>query len=129
MEKFCRARRRTLQALILAVAGWPLWRFLSPDIRVDKPVMTVARESIPPDGALVFSQSRVAVLRAGDEIYALSLNCTHLGCTVSVTPTGLVCPCHGSAFSRAGDVLRGPATRPLDRLVVRLEGDHVVVLS
>lgn len=129
MEKFCRARRRTFKTLILAAIGWPLWRFLTPETHADKPVMTVARASIPPDGGLVFRQSRVAVLRAGDEIYALNLTCTHLGCTVSVTPSGLVCPCHGSTFSRTGEVLRGPATRPLERLAVRLEGENVVVLS
>lgn len=129
MEKFRPTRRRLLQTLILAAAGWPLWRYLTPDTRSDKPVLQVARESIPIDGALVFRQSRVAVLRAGEEIYALNLTCTHLGCTVSVTPTELVCPCHGSAFSRTGEVLRGPAARPLDRLTVRLEGDTVVVLS
>ena len=114
---------------MLAAIGWPLWRFLTPDTSADNPVLTVARASIPPDGALVFRQSRVAVLRTGDEIFALSLTCTHLGCTVSVTPSGLVCPCHGSVFSRTGEVLRGPATRPLDRLAVRLEGENVVVFS
>jgi cytochrome b6-f complex iron-sulfur subunit len=129
MEKFSRARRRVIQALILAVGGWPLWRYMTPETRVDKPVLQVAREAIPPDGALVFRQARVAVLRVDEEIYALSLTCTHLGCTVSVTPTELVCPCHGSTFSRTGEVLRGPATRSLERLAVRLEGDTVVVLS
>lgn len=129
MEKFRRTRRRVIQTLILAASGWPLWRFLTPATSADKPVLQVDREAIPPDGALVFRQARVAVLRAGDEVYALSLTCTHLGCTVSVTPTGLVCPCHGSTFSRTGEVLRGPATRSLDRLAVRLEGNSVVVLS
>lgn len=68
-------------------------------------------------------------MRSGDDVYALSLVCTHLGCIVSVSPTGLFCPCHGSSFSLAGEVLRGPATRNLDRLEVRREGDDVVVFS
>jgi hypothetical protein len=27
--------------------------------------------------------------------------------------------CHGSAFSGEGDVLRGPATRPMERVAIR----------
>lgn len=129
MEKFRRTRRRVIQALILAAAGFPLWRFLTPPATAGKPVLRVKRSEIPPDGALVFRQSRIAVLRAGEEIYALSLTCTHLGCTVTVTPTQLVCPCHGSVFSRTGEALRGPATRPLARLEVRQEPDTIIVLG
>jgi Rieske Fe-S protein len=129
MEKSRKTRRRFVQALIAAAAGWPLWRFFSPDTRTSRPVLQVARAAIPTDGALVFRQSRIAVLRVQEEIYALNLTCTHLGCTVSVTPTELVCPCHGSTFSRTGEVLRGPAARPLQRLAVRLEGDAVAVFS
>lgn len=123
------ARRCFLQALILAAAAVPLWRFLTPRTAADQAVLRVERDKIPADGALVFRQSRVAVMRAGAEYYALNLTCTHLGCLVNVTPTGLVCPCHGSTFNRRGEVLTGPATRRLDRFEVRMEGDHVVVLS
>jgi Rieske Fe-S protein len=122
-------RRRVLGALIAAAAAVPLWRFLSARPAAEQAVLRVERAQIPADGALVYRQSRVAVMRAGDEIYALSLTCTHLGCIVNVTPGGLVCPCHGSTFDRRGEVLSGPATRRLDRFAVRVEGDHVVVLS
>jgi cytochrome b6-f complex iron-sulfur subunit len=44
---------------------------------------------------------------------AVSPICTHRGCTVETQATVLVCPCHGSTFSRSGTVLRGPAERPL----------------
>lgn len=129
MEIPRQARRRVLQTLILAAVGLPLWRFLTPRTATVKPVLQVDRTTIPVDGALVFRQSRVAVMRTGDEIYALSLTCTHLGCIVNVTPTELICPCHGSTFNRAGEVLSGPATRRLDRLEVRMEGDSVAVFS
>jgi len=129
MEKFRPTRRRVIQTLILAAAGWPLWRFLTPDTRADKPVLRVKRKAIPADGALVFRQARVVVMHVGEDVYALSLTCTHLGCIVNVTPTGLICPCHGSTFNRAGEVLSGPATRRLDRLEVLMEGDDVVVFS
>jgi cytochrome b6-f complex iron-sulfur subunit len=60
----------------------------------------------------------VYVLRADDAdgravFNAVSPICTHQGCTVEAQAAVLVCPCHGSTYSRAGEVLRGPATRPL----------------
>ncbi len=48
-------------------------------------------------------------MRDDSGFYALSLVCTHLGCTVTVTEDDLACPCHGSRFDRQGKVLKGPA--------------------
>lgn len=44
--------------------------------------------------------------------------CTHLGCHFDWDEaTGhFKCPCHASVFSRRGEVLYGPAPRPLDTL-------------
>lgn len=127
MEQLHRTRRRFVQGGIAALSGVLLWRFLTPAPPAIKRGLRVARSEIPAEGALVFRRARVALMQEGGEIYALSLTCTHLGCTVGVTPEGLVCPCHGSAFGRGGEVLRGPATRPLQRLAVHLEAEHVVV--
>ena len=60
----------------------------------------------------------VYVLRADDAhgkavFNAVSPICTHRGCTVEAQGAVLVCPCHGSTYSRTGTVLRGPADRPL----------------
>jgi Rieske Fe-S protein len=52
---------------------------------------------------------------------AISLVCTHLGCTVGPEADGFSCPCHGSLYSEEGNVLRGPAQKPLPTL--RLEQD------
>lgn len=49
------------------------------------------------------------------EYAALSSICTHLGCTVDVQGSHLVCPCHGSTYERDGRVVRGPAEEPLRR--------------
>lgn len=43
----------------------------------------------------------------------VSPRCTHRGCTVDVQGVNLVCPCHGSTYTRGGTVLRGPAEEPL----------------
>jgi cytochrome b6-f complex iron-sulfur subunit len=47
---------------------------------------------------------------------ALSLVCTHLGCTVESQADGFACPCHGSRFDLQGKVTRGPAGKPLNSL-------------
>lgn len=124
-------RRRFLRrvtALIgsLAAAALTL-RFLLPRQQSRENTLSVAAAEIPLDGALVYRESRVALVRDADGIVAVSLVCTHLGCTLTVTPDDLVCPCHGSRFDRTGVVLVGPATRPLERLPVRQVADRVEV--
>ncbi len=100
-----------------------------PRVSQKKPLLRVAKAEVPPGGALVFRKSRVAIVRKGDDIYALSLVCPHLGCTVNVTPKELICPCHGSIFGRGGKVFKGPADRPLEQLAVEKRGEFIVVLS
>lgn len=124
------SRRRflvTLTAVLAALAG--AGRFLSPRVARRTVLLSVPAAEVPPEGALVFREARVAVIREEGKLYALSLVCTHLGCTVTVTPTGLVCPCHGSGFDRQGRVLRGPAARPLPRYRVERQGENLVVIG
>ncbi len=49
---------------------------------------------------------------------AISLVCTHLGCTVEEVDGGFKCPCHGSRYDAQGNVERGPARLPLRQLRV-----------
>lgn len=59
---------------------------------------------------------------------ALSLVCTHLGCTVEQSPDGFRCPCHGSRYHADGTVERGPATKSLRQLKVEVNPQgHVLV--
>lgn len=75
---------------------------------------------------------------AGRTLYVLALEaggyaavspvCTHQGCTVDVQSRHLVCPCHGSTYTREGEVVRGPAPLPLRRFPLRMEvGDMLVI--
>ncbi len=54
---------------------------------------------------------------------ALSLVCTHLGCTVESRADGFACPCHGSRFDLQGGVTRGPAAKPLNPLRTGITSD------
>lgn len=61
------------------------------------------------------------------QIVALLASCTHNGCQPAPHADRLVCPCHGSEFSLEGDVLQGPADRPLTRYEVTEADGHVTV--
>ncbi|WP_109472317.1 FAD-dependent oxidoreductase [Ornithinimicrobium cavernae] len=49
-------------------------------------------------------------------LHEVSANCTHLGCVVQFNNAERTwdCPCHGSRFSVNGNVLNGPAIKPLE---------------
>lgn len=67
------------------------------------------------------SQRLIWIIRDGSKVDVYSATCPHLGCTVNAAPNGFICPCHGSAWSRDGQRLGGPALRGLDALEYRIE--------
>jgi isorenieratene synthase len=75
---------------------------------------------------------------AGDEVYALypnqkeaiSLKCTHQGCTVKPLENGqFQCPCHGAVYDQQGHVISGPAQRDLTRFKVIQSQDKNLQLA
>jgi len=66
---------------------------------------------------------------ASGSLTAVLASCTHQGCQPEPVGNRLECPCHGSQFSFEGEVLVGPADRPLTRYeVVETDGEIVVRL-
>lgn len=76
---------------------------------------------------IVAEQDTVWVVKQNAELTAFSSRCTHLGCAYHWDPGEdvFVCPCHGSTFSKTGQVLSGPAPRPLDRLITKIDGKRL----
>jgi glycine/D-amino acid oxidase-like deaminating enzyme/nitrite reductase/ring-hydroxylating ferredoxin subunit len=58
----------------------------------------------------------------GGALHTVSPVCTHMGCDVAFNDAEKTwdCPCHGSRFTPDGDVLNGPAHKPLEH--IELEG-------
>ncbi|MFI9807123.1 Rieske (2Fe-2S) protein [Streptomyces sp. NPDC052301] len=89
----------------------------------------LARTSdIPEGGGEIFKKQKVVVTQPqkGD-FKAFSAICTHEGCTLAKVADGTIdCPCHGSRFHIAdGTVARGPATRPLPKKSIKVEGNSI----
>jgi menaquinol-cytochrome c reductase iron-sulfur subunit len=64
-------------------------------------------------------------------VIAYNPACTHLGCAYH-WDTGakhFICPCHASVFSVDGKVLAGPAPRPLDRYVAKVQDGKILIGS
>ncbi len=74
----------------------------------------------PLNSRTLISEPPVLLLRTDDGFSAVSLVCTHLGCTLEVHSQGFTCPCHGSRFDPEGTVVQGPAGRSLQSLLVEV---------
>jgi cytochrome b6-f complex iron-sulfur subunit len=86
-----------------------------------------------------FVEGKFYMSRVEEGFIALYQRCVHLGCTVPWRPEfewpyqgqvikGLFrCPCHGSTYLRNGQIIFGPAPRPLDYMQITLQGGRLVV--
>jgi len=83
------------------------------------------------DGWKVTTEKSTAwvVKKPNNEVVAFTPQCTHLACAYHWDDPShtFVCPCHGSVFSMDGKVLGGPAPRPLDRFMTKIEGGKLEI--
>lgn len=103
---------------LLGLGG--LLRFL--DYRTEPPLKTEfdlgAATKYPLDSRTLLPDVPAVLIHAESGFSALSLVCTHLGCTVEQNADGFACPCHGSGFDSSGNVTHGPAAQRLRSLRV-----------
>ena len=89
------------------------------DVLIARTITQVSTEIDKGEGGIVsVDGAKVAVYRNDDgELIAISAKCTHLGCTVGWNSAEKTwdCPCHGSRYHPTGEVLNGPAAKPLAR--------------
>lgn len=95
--------------------------------------VTVPLSSIPVGGAVSAKMGSAPIVVSqptAGKVVAFSAVCTHQGCTVAPQGTEFDCPCHGSRFDAAtGDVLGGPAQKPLPKLTATVSGTTVTVTT
>lgn len=71
----------------------------------------------------------ICLYKTGVDSYVASLlKCTHRGCELNVGGGILSCPCHGSEFSKEGDVLKGPADQKLKTFTNKTDNENIYVL-
>jgi cytochrome b6-f complex iron-sulfur subunit len=62
-------------------------------------------------------------------VFALSAVCTHLGCLVNWEPDArqIVCPCHAARFDLNGNVVGGPAPKPLQQIKASIVNGNIEI--
>ena len=87
--------------------------------------------AVPDAGAVEVRAAKAYLVKLDSQLVALSEKCTHLGCRVEYCEgsKNFECPCHGSVFNRAGELLTGPSPRGLDRYPVEVATDGLVVID
>ncbi len=75
------------------------------------------------------SKAALLVRTADGEYRAFSALCTHLNCTVQYRADlrEIWCACHNGMYDVEGRNVSGPPPRPLERFMVNVQGEDVVV--
>ncbi len=85
---------------------------------------------VPVGSGKIFTADKVVVTQPTEGTFmAFSSICTHQSCPVTqLKGEDIECTCHGSKFSiKDGSVVNGPATKPLAKLKVKVDGTDLIV--
>ncbi len=129
-------RRRFLRATAvgaaITAAGLSLLgllRFIVPRTRDTFKINIGLASDYPVNTFTLLRESKLFVYRDHRSVRVLSAECTHLGCVLETSDDGFLCPCHGSAFARNGQVRSGPAPRPLSWFKVELATNNTLIVN
>lgn len=85
-------------------------------------------EDYPPGSTTVLPGIPAILVHNQIGFSALSLVCTHLGCTLAPDEAGFTCPCHNSRYGPDGAVLSGPAQKSLTALrLEQTDENHLII--
>jgi menaquinol-cytochrome c reductase iron-sulfur subunit len=102
------------------------------DFQIGNTASVTVLDPSPLPWAGITAKNAVWLRRESDTSFiAFSANCTHLGCPVRWVEGAelFLCPCHGGAYYKDGNVAAGPPPRPLFRYDVRIENGDVKINS
>lgn len=89
--------------------------------KIEKPKTTIEQLSFDEGAVVQLNGKRAGAYKdAQGKIYIVDTTCTHMGCELEWNSgdKSWDCPCHGSRFSVTGEVLTGPAEKPLKQLTI-----------
>jgi cytochrome b6-f complex iron-sulfur subunit len=128
-------RNAALGAVVLnggLVTGFSL-RMLWPNETGDfGKVLRVPASVVPEVGGQPFvnAAGQFYLVHTEAGVMALWWRCPHLGCTVppfNAATSQYKCPCHGSVYNYEGVRTGGPAPRPMDYMMLEVDGGDVLV--
>lgn len=119
-------KRRDLLKLLWLTPFILLYKYLTPKIKKDK-VLSISIDKLPFNSAYLIKDKQIGILNSEDGIKVLSIACTHLGCVLNVEDDKFVCPCHGSMFDLKGNVLKGPALKPLKHIDYTIQNNNIII--
>lgn len=81
------------------------------------------------DGVSIDTKNDVIIARADNKAYAFALSCPHQNTALrwNAKDRRFQCPKHKSKYKPSGEFIDGRATRNMDRLPIKLEGNMLVV--
>ncbi len=97
-----------------------------------KPNLAVTPGEVKPNSGQIFkfgSRPGILIRTPSGELRAFSATCTHLACIVQYRPDlgHIWCACHNGHFDLNGKNIAGPPPRPLERYVVKVQQERIVV--
>jgi len=122
---FIKVASQSLVALSSLVGLGILIRFLSyqPAPPPPKKYEVGTEKNYPLDSRTLLPDIPALLIHSASGYSAISLVCTHLGCTVQDQAGILTCPCHGSRYDIDGKVTHRPANSALQSLRVELDAN------
>jgi len=85
-----------------------------------------ANAALAHTGGSIINGSTI-VIKTSSGYEALSLICTHQGCTVNYNGNGFICPCHGGTYNNSGVVTGGPPPSNLTQYTVSKSGNVLTI--
>jgi nitrite reductase/ring-hydroxylating ferredoxin subunit len=120
---------------LAALVAYPVARFLVPPKipeATTRRVLAAQPDELAPGACKIFpfgSRAGILIRDADGGYRALSAECTHLACTVQYRKEShsIWCACHNGVYDVEGRNVSGPPPRPLEKWVVHVTAEGVVV--
>jgi len=110
---------------------WPPKKLTGADTEAGNKVLTIPLSEIEVNSSkkVRFAGGTYIVIRTETGVFALSAVCTHLGCLVNWEPDArqIVCPCHAARFDLNGNVVGGPAPKPLQQIKASIVNGNIEI--